>query len=82
MIPNLTRDVAVHTWDLARAVGADDGLDPSWCELFYAGLPDDPHALADTGMFSAPVATGDETDTQAKLLARLGRDPRWEPEIP
>lgn len=43
------------------------------------GLPDDPHALAATGMFSAPVATGDETDTQAKLLARLGRNPRWRP---
>jgi hypothetical protein len=24
MMPNLTRDVLVHTWDLARAVGADD----------------------------------------------------------
>jgi uncharacterized protein (TIGR03086 family) len=79
LIPNLTRDVLVHTWDLARAVGADDRLDPAWCELFCAGLPDDPHALAATGMFSAPVATGDETDTQARLLARLGRDPRWRP---
>ena len=27
MMPNLTRDVLVHTWDLARAVGADDRLD-------------------------------------------------------
>jgi hypothetical protein len=36
MMPNLTRDVLVHTWDLARAVGADDRLDADWCELFYA----------------------------------------------
>jgi hypothetical protein len=35
-MPNLTRDVLVHTWDLARAVGADDRLDADWCELFYA----------------------------------------------
>jgi hypothetical protein len=34
MMPNLTRDVLVHTWDLARAVGADDRLDPRWLELF------------------------------------------------
>src|SRR5215472_5148956 len=27
LLPNLTRDVLVHTWDLARAVGADDRLD-------------------------------------------------------
>ena len=42
MMPNLTRDVLVHTWDLARAVGADDRLDAGWCEQFYAALPTDP----------------------------------------
>lgn len=81
LVPNLTRDVLVHTWDLARAVGADDGLDPAWCELFCAGLPEDPQALAASGMFGAPVLIGDESDAQATLLARLGRDPRWRPEI-
>ena len=45
LMPNLTRDVVVHTWDLARAVGADDRLDPGWCELLYAGLPTDPTRL-------------------------------------
>ncbi|RAV00758.1 hypothetical protein DQP58_00570 [Mycobacterium colombiense] len=80
LVPNLTRDVLVHTWDLARAVGADDGLDPAWCELFCAGLPEDLQALAASGMFGAPVMIGDETDAQAKLLARLGRDPWWKPE--
>lgn len=61
---------------------ADDGLDPAWYELFGAGLPEDPQALtAASGMFGAPVPVGDETDAQTKLLARLGRDPRWEPEI-
>lgn len=80
LMPNLTRDVLVHTWDLARAVGADDGLDPTWCELFYAGLPEDPQALAASGMFGSPVTIGDEAGAQAKLLARLGRDPSWRPE--
>ena len=42
MMPNLTRDVLVHTWDLARAVGADDRLDARWCEQFYAALPTTP----------------------------------------
>ncbi|MCK8642562.1 maleylpyruvate isomerase family mycothiol-dependent enzyme [Mycobacterium colombiense] len=80
LMPNLTRDVLVHTWDLARAVGADDGLDPAWCELFHAGLPEDPHTLAASGMFGAPIVIGDENDVQARLLARLGRDPSWRPE--
>jgi uncharacterized protein (TIGR03086 family) len=81
LMPNLSRDVLVHTWDLARAVGADDGLDPTWCELFCAGLPEDPQALTASGMFGAPVTIGDETDAQARLLARLGRDPLWRSEI-
>ncbi len=81
LMPNLTRDVLVHTWDLARAVGGDDALDPAWCDLFCAGLPEDPRALAASGMFGAPVMIGDETGAQARLLARLGRDPQWRPKV-
>jgi uncharacterized protein (TIGR03086 family) len=80
LIPKLTRDVLVHTWDLARAVGADDRLDPAWCELFYADLPADLQALSPSGMFKAPFAVNigtSEIDAQARLLARLGRDPSW-----
>jgi uncharacterized protein (TIGR03086 family) len=80
LVPNLTRDVLVHTWDLARAVEADDRLDPGWCEHFYAGLPADPQALSASGMFSAPVAVNSEIDVQARLLARLGRNPSWRPD--
>lgn len=77
LMPNLTRDVLVHTWDLARAIGADDRLDPEWCELFYAALPTDPGALIASGMFGSPVAVNNEIDVQEKLLARLGRNPLW-----
>jgi uncharacterized protein (TIGR03086 family) len=80
MMPNLTRDVLVHTWDLARAVGADDRLDDGWCEYVYAALPSDPMALSVSGMFDAPVAVGGQADVQSKLLARLGRSPGWQPQ--
>lgn len=79
LVPRMTQDVLVHTWDLARAVGADDRLDPGWCEMFFDRLPADLNALAGSGMFAAPVAFEDQADTQAKLLARLGRDPSWRP---
>jgi uncharacterized protein (TIGR03083 family) len=79
LVPNLTRDVLIHAWDLARAVGADDRLAAQWCEQFYADLPNDPLALSVSGMFSAPVPVGDQADTQSKLLARLGRNPNWQP---
>jgi uncharacterized protein (TIGR03083 family) len=79
VLPNVTRDVLVHTWDLARAVGADDRLDTGWCEDFYAALPSDPAALGGSEMFEAPIAIGSHTDVQSKLLARLGRNPGWQP---
>ncbi|KKC02887.1 hypothetical protein AWC17_20830 [Mycobacterium nebraskense] len=80
LMPNLTREVLVHTWDLARAVGADDRLDSAWCRLFYDGLPADSQTLSSSGMFGAPVVVPDESDAQTNLLARLGRNPSWRPE--
>jgi uncharacterized protein (TIGR03086 family) len=77
VLPNVTRDVLVHTWDLARAVGADDRLDPRWCESFYAALPSDDRELSASGMFDPPVAAAEGADVQSKLLARLGRNPAW-----
>jgi len=77
LVPNLTRDVLVHTWDLARAVEADDRLNPQWCERIYTALPADPGELSASGLFDAPVAVDDEAEVQARLLARLGRDPAW-----
>ena len=79
VLPNVTRDVLVHTWDLARAVGADDRLDPQWCKLFYVALPTDIATLSASGMFGAPVAVGRQADLQSILLARLGRNPGWRP---
>jgi uncharacterized protein (TIGR03086 family) len=80
LVPRLTQDVLVHTWDLARAIGADDRLDPGWCLVFFDQLPADPNALTASGMFAAPVAVDDQADVQSKLLARLGRDPSWRPQ--
>ena len=77
LVPRLTQDVLVHTWDLARAVEADDRLDPNWCAIFVDDLPADPNALSASGMFAAPVAVNEQADVQARLLARLGRDPSW-----
>jgi uncharacterized protein (TIGR03086 family) len=79
LLPRLTQDVLIHTWDLARAVGGDDRLDQQWCAAFLEGLPADPDALSAAGMFAAPIAVDDTADPQAKLLARLGRDPSWRP---
>jgi uncharacterized protein (TIGR03086 family) len=79
LLPRLTQDVLVHAWDLARAIGDDDRLDPQWCAVFLDRLPADPDALSSSGMFAAPIAVDDTADPQSRLLARLGRDPSWQP---
>jgi uncharacterized protein (TIGR03086 family) len=79
LVPNLTRDVLVHTWDLARAVGADDRLDPHWCEMFYDQLQANPEVLIGAGMFKPAAAVRGDADVQSRLIARLGRDPDWRP---
>ncbi|WP_285481683.1 TIGR03086 family metal-binding protein [Amycolatopsis sp. NBRC 101858] len=72
-----TADSTVHTWDLARALGADDALDPglvAWIDESYddifAGLALNPRVFAD----APPTAPG--ASRQDRLLTRFGRDPR------
>jgi len=78
LVPMLTQDVLVHTWDLARAVGADDSLDPEMCRMFWERLPPSADAQVASGMFAPPVEIADSAAAPARLLARLGRDPDWQ----
>ena len=82
LVVALTQDVLVHTWDLASAVGADNRLDRDLCDRYVFRLPDEPDALVASGMFGPPVAVALDADPQIQLLARLGRNPRWQPPAP
>jgi uncharacterized protein (TIGR03086 family) len=73
----LSQDVLVHTWDLARAVGGDDRLDPDLCAFYLSRLPDDSTSQVQSGMFASPVRLAEGADPQSALLARLGRHPDW-----
>ena len=73
----LSQDVLVHTWDLARAVGADDRLDPELCAYFLRRLPEDQSVQARSGMFAPPLDPPPSADAQVVLLARLGRHAGW-----
>ena len=79
IVPLLSLDVLVHTWDLARAAGHEVNLDPEPSALFLSRLPTGNEALAKTGMYDSPWDVPDDADAQTKLLARLGRNPRWSP---
>ena len=69
-------DVAIHTWDLARAIGGDEDLDPEIVEAVWTVFEPQKETLAASGLFAPPVALPDDAPLQQQLLAVTGRDPR------
>ena len=51
-----TSDVFMHTWDLARATGQDDALDPALCAELLAGMEPIDELLRSLGPVRAPGA--------------------------
>jgi uncharacterized protein (TIGR03086 family) len=72
-----TPDVFMHTWDLARATGQDDRLDPDFCAQLLDGMEQMEEVLRSSGQFGARVGVPDDADAQTKLLGFIGRDPFW-----
>lgn len=74
-----TADLFMHSWDLAMASGQDADLDPSWAAQLTAGLQAMGPALYESGMFGTPQPVPDDANDIDKLIAAIGRDPRWVP---
>lgn len=74
-----TADVFMHTWDLARATGQDDRLDPDLCAELLAGMEQVEGAMRSSGQYGPPVPVPDGADAQARMLGFIGRDPGWRP---
>jgi uncharacterized protein (TIGR03086 family) len=74
-----TADVFMHTWDLARATGQDDTLDPERCEVMLAGMQPIEDAMRGSGQYGPRVAVPDDADAQTRMLGFIGRDPAWKP---
>jgi uncharacterized protein (TIGR03086 family) len=68
-----TSDVFLHTWDLARATGQDERLDPVRCATMLAGIEPWDEALRASGHYGPRVPVADDADAQTKLLAFIGR---------
>jgi uncharacterized protein (TIGR03086 family) len=69
-------DVAIHTWDLARAIGDDERLDERLVEAVWTVFEPQRETLRASGLYAEPVAVGDDAPLQFQLLALTGRDPR------
>jgi uncharacterized protein (TIGR03086 family) len=69
----MTTDALIHSWDLARGIGADETLDPELSQLVYERtLPIAEH-LHETGLFAPVVPVPDDAPLRTKLLALFGR---------
>ena len=71
----MTTELAVHSWDLARAIGADPRINPGLAAAVLEYMA--PHAedLRASGLFDPPVPVPDGADAQTKLVAMTGRTP-------
>lgn len=70
-----TGDVFMHTWDLARATGQDETLDPRRCAEMYDGMQAYDEVLRASGHYGPKVDVPADSDPQTLLLAFIGRDP-------
>jgi len=82
LLPALTADVLVHTWDLARAIDVDPRLDPELCVICYDIVRPNDERLRESGMFAPIVPVPDDADPATRLVTFLGRNPGWTPQGP
>lgn len=70
-----TSDVFMHTWDLARATGQDERLDPDTCAELLAGMEPIEELMRSSGQFGPRVPVPADADVQTRLLGFIGRNP-------
>jgi uncharacterized protein (TIGR03086 family) len=70
-----TSDVFMHRWDLARATGQDETLDPDKCAEMLEGMLPVDEALRQSGHYGPRVEVPEDADVQTRLLAFIGRTP-------
>lgn len=73
-------DCTINTWDLARSIGVDPGVDhavPGALIDFASGFLPKVREKNDHPRFGEP-ADFDGTDDLARLVALSGRDPNWQ----
>lgn len=69
----LTADLAIHAWDLARATGQNEGLDPDVVAVMLPWAEANAELLTASGMFGSRIDVGPDASDDARLLGLLGR---------
>ena len=71
----MTIDRTIHSWDLAKAIGADTILNPEIATAAYEWAPHFAPRLFEAGEFGEPLAVAGDATAQERLLAMTGREP-------
>lgn len=69
----ISTDVLVHTWDLARAVGADETLDAAAVEGAYSGMKPMDAMIRMPGVMGPKIESEPGCSLQTEFLNFLGR---------
>ena len=69
----VTGDVLIHAWDLAKALGQDDALPDDLVSWAAGWAPDVTAMMAQGGMVAPPLGVATDADPQTALLALFGR---------
>ena len=72
-------DLVIHGWDIARATGQEWSIPDEEAARLQATADGWGDALHSEGICGPEVPVPDDASPQDRLLARLGRDPRWTP---
>lgn len=70
-----TSDIVMHQWDLARATGGDERLDPDEVHSLLVGMEPMDEVLRASGHFGPKVDVAPDADEQTRLIAFIGRTP-------
>ena len=66
-------DHVIHAWDLARAIGADERLDPELVQMCHDVMAPMEEMLRGSGAYGEKVEVPEDADVQTRLLALAGR---------
>jgi uncharacterized protein (TIGR03086 family) len=69
----LFTDLVVHAWDLARGIGADDTVRPTWAQMIFDELAPKEAELKASGLWGDTVVPPPGADIQTRMLAVMGR---------
>lgn len=70
-------DLAVHAWDVARAIGEGNPISDAEARDLATGADGWGAALYSDGICAPALPLDDAASDTDKLLAKLGRDPQW-----